>query len=59
MPIEELNVTNNTVVQNTQVETTNVLFNAEDGGTIDVGGNVNALSQQQAQIEPAHHALLA
>jgi hypothetical protein len=60
MPIDHLEINNNTLVQNTQVENTNLFFNAGQGGTIDVDGNVNALSSQQALIDPSgsHHFLV-
>ena len=54
IPIEHLEVNNNTFIQNTQTETNNILFNAAGGGSIDVGGDVTALASQQALIE--HHA---
>lgn len=54
VPIEHLEVNNNTFIQNTQNETNTLLFNAGDGGSIDVAGNVTALASQQALIE--HHA---
>ena len=35
----------------TQTNTSQVFLNAANGGTIDVGGNVNALASQQAVID--------
>jgi hypothetical protein len=48
--IEDLDVTFNTLNQITQVQNTLVFLNASDGGTIDVGGDVNASGFQSAGI---------
>ena len=50
IPIEHLEINNNTLIQNHLTENTNVIFNAADGGSVDVGGNVNALSFGTSQI---------
>jgi hypothetical protein len=55
VPIDHLEINNNTYVQNTLVENTQIGFNAANGGTIDVGGSVNALGSQ-ALVAP-HDAL--
>jgi hypothetical protein len=54
MPVDHPTINNNTLVQNFEVENTNVVFNAAAGGTVDVGGDVNALGSQTGEIE--HHA---
>jgi hypothetical protein len=46
--IEDLDVTFNTLNQITQIQNTLFLLTASDGGTIDVGGDVNASSFQSA-----------
>jgi hypothetical protein len=48
--IEDLDVNFNTLNQITQVQNTLVLLNASNGGTIDVGGDVNASGLQSAGI---------
>jgi hypothetical protein len=50
MPIDNLVINNNTFVQNTLVENTNIIFNAANGGEIDVGGDVTAAGSQQALL---------
>jgi hypothetical protein len=52
IPIDHLEINNNTFIQNTLVDNTQVAFNTSNGGTIDVGGNVNALGSQQ--VLPDH-----
>jgi hypothetical protein len=51
VPIEHLDINFNTITQNTLVDNTQVVFNAANGGNIDVGGNVNALGSQQALLD--------
>lgn len=60
MPIEHLEINNNTFIQNTQIENTNIVFNADHGGDIDIDGDVNAISTQHAAIESgaAHQQLV-
>jgi hypothetical protein len=56
VPVDHLEINNNTYVQNTLVENTLLDLNASNGGTIDIGGNVSALGSQA--ILPAsdvHH----
>jgi hypothetical protein len=56
VPVDHLEINNNTYVQNTLVENTMLDLNASNGGTIDIGGSVNALGSQA--ILPAsdvHH----
>jgi hypothetical protein len=56
VPADHLEINNNTYVQNTLVENTLVDLNASNGGTIDIGGSVNAIGSQS--IVPAsdiHH----
>jgi len=48
--IEDLDVNFNIMNQITQVQNTLVLLNALNGGTIDVGGDVNAIGLQSAEI---------
>lgn len=57
MPVDHLTINNNTFVQNTEVETTNVTFNAGTGSTIDVGGSVSALSDQAGHFGYDPHGL--
>jgi hypothetical protein len=58
MPVEHLEINNNTLVQNFEVENTNITFNAGTGGTIDVDGSVNAISEQTGDFGHDPHALL-
>ncbi len=53
IPIEHLEVNNNTFVQNTQTENNTLVFNAGNGGTIGVDGDINAIANQQALVD--HH----
>lgn len=53
IPIEHLEVNNNTFVQNTQTENNTLVFNAGNGGTIGVDGDINAVANQQALVD--HH----
>jgi hypothetical protein len=46
-----LEINNNTFIQNTAVDNTSILLNASNGGTVDVGGNVTAMSLQQIESE--------
>jgi hypothetical protein len=48
--IEDLDVNFNTLNQITQVQNTLVFLDASDGGTIDVGGDVNASGFQSAGV---------
>jgi hypothetical protein len=48
--IEDLDVNFNTLNQITQIQNTLVFLNASNGGTIDVGGDVNASGFQSAGI---------
>ena len=41
-------------LQSAQFETTNIIFNVASGGAIDVGGNVEALSNQSLTGASAH-----
>jgi hypothetical protein len=60
MPVDHLTINNNSFVQNFETENTNIVFNAAAGGTVDVGGDVNALSSQTGEIgHQPHDALFA
>jgi hypothetical protein len=48
--IEDLDIEFNLLNQNTIVQNTAIVFDAANGGSIDVGGDLNALAGQQAQI---------
>lgn len=50
IPIEHLEVNNNTLIQNTSLANTNVLVNAGDGGHVNIGGSVSALGTSQSII---------
>ena len=39
-----------------RLRTTSIIFNVATGGTIDIGGNVEAASAQQSHVEPNHAA---
>jgi hypothetical protein len=56
IPIEHLEINQNTLIQNT-----NILFDAHDGGSVSVGGNVTAVSSQTGLIDhqPDMHAIAA
>ncbi len=49
--IDHLDVQFNTLIQTTQIENTLVFLNATDGGSIDVGGDVNAIGLQSASTD--------
>src|SRR4051812_33299339 len=49
--IDHLDVQFNTLFQTTQIENTLVFLNASDGGSIDVGGGVNAIGLQSASTD--------
>ncbi len=49
--IEDLDINLNLLVQNTLIENTQIVFDAAHGGSIDVGGDVTAISSQQALID--------
>jgi hypothetical protein len=55
IPIENLEINNNTVLQNTATEVTNLALNAGAGGAIHIGGNVDAVSDQQTLIAAQDH----
>jgi hypothetical protein len=55
IPIENLEINNNTVLQNTATEVTNLQLNAGAGGAIHIGGDVEALSDQQTLIAAQDH----
>jgi hypothetical protein len=50
MPVDHLVLNHNTFIENTQIQNTDVIFNAGPGGDIDVDGDVNALSFQSSEI---------
>lgn len=56
IPIEHLEINQNTLIQNT-----NILFDAHNGGSVTVGGDVTAASSQTGLIDhvPDAHALAA
>jgi hypothetical protein len=49
--IDDLDVEFNSLIQTTQIQNTLVFLNASDGGSIDIGGDVNANSFQSASAE--------
>jgi hypothetical protein len=49
--IDDLDVEFNTLIQTTQIQNTLVFLNASDGGSIDIGGDVNANGFQSASVE--------
>jgi hypothetical protein len=49
--IEDLDVEFNTLIQTTQIQNTLLLLNASNGGSIDVGGDLNAIGLQSASVE--------
>ena len=49
--IDHLDVNFNTFIQTTQIQNTLVFLNASDGGSIDVGGDVNAIGLQSASTD--------
>ncbi|QRM27401.1 hypothetical protein [Microvirga sp. VF16] len=49
--IDDLDVEFNTLIQTTQVQNTLVFLNAANGGSIDIGGDVNANGLQLASTE--------
>jgi hypothetical protein len=49
--IGDLDVEFNTLIQTTQIQNTLVLMNASNGGSIDVGGDLNAIGLQSASVE--------
>ncbi|MBA1157614.1 hypothetical protein [Microvirga mediterraneensis] len=49
--IDHLDVNFNTFIQTTQIQNTLVFLNATDGGSIDVGGDVNAIGLQSASTD--------
>jgi hypothetical protein len=55
MPIDHLTINNTTLIQNFETQNTNVVFNAAAGGTVDVGGDVSALSSQVGDISHQPH----
>ncbi|SON57813.1 hypothetical protein HDIA_4272 [Hartmannibacter diazotrophicus] len=51
LDIEHLDVDIFNIVQNTLVQTTEIVFDASDGGSIDVGGDVTAIGTQTALVD--------
>jgi hypothetical protein len=48
--IDDLDIDFNTLIQNTLVQNTQIVFEAAQGGSIEVGGDVSAISSQEALI---------
>jgi hypothetical protein len=55
IPVENLEINNNTILQNTATEVTNLVLNAGAGGNIHIGGGVEAVSDQQTLIASQDH----
>lgn len=51
LDVETLDVDIFNIVQNTLMQTTEILFDASNGGSIDVGGDVTALGSQTAMVD--------
>lgn len=53
--IDQLDIDFNTLIQNinqsTQIQNTQIVFNALDGGSVDVAGDVTAVSSQQSLVD--------